>query len=299
MFTVSVVIPAYNAEAFIRSAIESALSQTLPVHEVLVIDDGSQDQTPQIVASYGKQVRLISQPNGGPSSARNHGAQVATGEYIAFLDADDRWSADKLERQAAAMQERPEAVLCYTSLLMLLPDGSEKVEIACPEDRVAEVLRIYNPNITPSAVLVRRDLLVASGGFDVTRQGCEDWELWFRLSRTGPFCVVPEPLTLYFVSNTGFSSDADRVFNDFQHMLDPLLLHDLHGIQKFIWRRRLIAYQASKAALTARGAGEYQKEWRYFEKSMAVWPSPFWYPERFKAMAVTLLRRMSLMPRAR
>ena len=106
MATISVIIPAYNAEAFIRTAIESVLAQTLPAYEILVVDDGSTDQTPLIVEEYGAAIVLIHLENGGPARARNYGTELAKGEYVAFLDADDSWRADKLAMQVSAIESK-------------------------------------------------------------------------------------------------------------------------------------------------------------------------------------------------
>src|SRR5665213_1535655 len=97
--TVSVVIPAYNAELFIARAIDSVLSQTTPVSEIIVIDDGSTDSTLDLVRGYGDKVRLIAQSNGGPARARNVGVAISSGKYVAFLDADDWWDPDKTKQQ--------------------------------------------------------------------------------------------------------------------------------------------------------------------------------------------------------
>ena len=175
---------------------------------------------------------------------------------------------------------------------MLLPAGGEKLEHAYPVEKVRDKLRVCNPSIPPSAVMIRRMTLLAAGGFDALQKGCEDWDLWFRLSRIGSFCVVEEPVTTYLLTNTGLSSNADRMFMDFERMLDRLLISDLHGLKRVLWRRRILAYQTYKAALTARGSQEHDKECGYFVRSVAYWPSPFWCPGRFAAFAVTLLRRI-------
>ena len=186
MSTVSVVIPAYNAEPFIRAAIDSVLAQSVPAHEILVIDDGSQDNTPAIVDTYGGIVRLVRQANGGPSRARNHGTSLVTGEFVAFLDADDGWREDKLALQLAAVGAKPEAVLCYTGLEVLLPEGGMKIDRAWPEDQVVSTLRVFNPGIGPSSVMIRRQSFLDVNGFDERLKTCEDWDLWVRLSRKGP-----------------------------------------------------------------------------------------------------------------
>lgn len=111
--SVSVIIPAFNAEAFIEETLESALSQTLPPREVIVVDDGSTDNTAEIVRGYGKKVHLLEQEHLGVSVARNAALAVAGGEYIALLDADDLWMPEKLEKQVAYLDEHPEIDIVF------------------------------------------------------------------------------------------------------------------------------------------------------------------------------------------
>ncbi|MEX0585106.1 MAG: glycosyltransferase family 2 protein, partial [Pirellulales bacterium] len=102
---VSVVIPAYNAEECVARAIESVLAQTRPVQEVIVVDDGSRDRTAAVAARFGASIRILRQPNGGPAAARNHGVRESRSAWIAFLDADDAWLEQKIERQAAQLDD--------------------------------------------------------------------------------------------------------------------------------------------------------------------------------------------------
>jgi glycosyltransferase involved in cell wall biosynthesis len=290
--TVTVIIPVYNGERFIRRALDSVFKQTYP-SQVIVVDDGSKDSTREIIAEeYGESVTLIRQQNGGPAKARNAGLRVATGEFIAFLDADDWWEPKKVENQIRALSACPDAVGNYTGLRMMSDEGVhlDDQKPADPET-LWPTLRWCNPSVPPSSVLLRRSALdKLGGGFDERQSGSEDWNLWFRLIATGPFCVCPEPLTDYRCSSGGLSGDAHHMYNDFMKMLDDVLLADLTGLRRALWRRRIISYQAFKACLTARGAGDKKTEREYMKKSMMEWPSPFWAPERFRFFAVTLLR---------
>jgi len=111
---ISCVIPAFNAESFIKETIDSALNQTYSKIEVIVVDDGSRDRTADIARSYGSRVRCLVRPHRGAGAAKNAGVLEAQGEFIAFLDADDLWHPDKLTQQIARIAERPEIDLCYT-----------------------------------------------------------------------------------------------------------------------------------------------------------------------------------------
>ena len=130
---VTAIIPAYNAAAFVRNAIDSALAQAWPNIEVLVIDDGSTDDTASILQAYGEAIRVVSPPNGGLSNARNRGIHEATGTYVAFLDADDRWLPGKIARQVQALTDNPQAGFCSTVTQVEAPDGTPTGEWGCPQ----------------------------------------------------------------------------------------------------------------------------------------------------------------------
>ncbi|SEB47946.1 glycosyltransferase family A protein [Terriglobus roseus] len=290
---VSVVIPAYNAEPYLHECLSSVLTQTHPVEEVIVIDDGSTDRTRSIAESFGSPVRLLQQKQGGPARARNLGVKEARGEWIAFLDADDLWLPDKVRKQLSALAAAPEAVLCYTGLLALKLDGS-RVAVQAPSlSHVDAMLSLTNVGIPPSAVMLRRETLLQVGGFSDVQKGCEDWDLWFRLRKVGTFCIVPEAETVYRESLGGLSSNAEHMYQDFLRMLDRVLLADKHGWQRHVWRRRIMSYQQYKAAMTARHAGQSAIERKFLAASLATWPSPLWHPERFAASLVHLRRSLT------
>ena len=286
--SVTAIVPAYNAEAFIGQAIDSILAQTRPADQIIVVDDGSKDGTRAVVEAYGERVQFVQQANQGPSVARNRAARMATSGLLAFLDADDTWEPRKLEKQVHAFALQPDAVLSYTALCMIEPDGSERVQQAVPPGRLPNLLRLGNPGILPSCVMLSRAALVASGGFVTDLRGSEDWDLWLRLQKQGPFCAVDEPLTRYRVSNSGLSGNAEHMLSEAKSMVEDRLLAGLSGAQRWLWRRRILSYQCYKAALTARASGERSGELRYLLQSFAIWPSPGFEPRRWKVLAVTL-----------
>lgn len=289
---VSVVIPVYNGAHFAGKAIESVLAQTLPAAEVLVINDGSTDNIVEVVGRYGSAVKLVSQRNGGLSNARNTGIRLARSQYVAFLDADDWWHPRKLEAQVAAMQAEPGANASYTGLMLVdAVTGQEQPNVAMNVERLKRDLQWCNPGgPTGSSVLISRELLERAGPFNERLPACEDWEMWFRLSRLDVrFAVTPEPLSYIRQSAAGMSGNADHMYQTFLLMLNTLL-EGKHGLRRWVWRRRILAYQAFKAVLTARAQGRSDRERVYVWKSLSAWPSPFWTPERFAPFAVTLLR---------
>ena len=200
--TISVVIPAYNAAAFVSKAIESALAQTLRPLEIIVVDDGSTDDTAAVASHYP--VRVIRRPNGGPGTARNYAAARASGEWLAFLDADDLWLPEKLAKQANfARAERVGIIHCRDrSHWSAAPD----VELTF------ETIWRKNP-IVLSTSLVRRVAFEAVGGFseDRTLDPVADYNLWLRIVSAGwAIATCPEALYQYCPAPGNLSSQTER-----------------------------------------------------------------------------------------
>lgn len=198
--TISVVIPAYNAAHLLDRSIASVLDQSHPVDEVLVVDDGSSDNTAEVVARYDAPVRLVSKPNGGAASARNAGVRAATSEWIAFLDADDRWLPEKVERVLALAAGQPEAGLLYTDAEVIGLDGRSTgrfLEDKGPVTGWAFERLLSSFFVLPSTVVARRSLLIEAGLFNETMRHAEDYDLCLRLARLTQFALLPEALTLY------------------------------------------------------------------------------------------------------
>jgi cellulose synthase/poly-beta-1,6-N-acetylglucosamine synthase-like glycosyltransferase len=186
--TVSVVIPAYNAAATIAAAIESVLAQTRPPEEIIVVDDGSKDETSAVVELFGPAVRLLRQANAGCGQARNTGAREARGTWLAFLDADDLWLPTKLERQLPETADpRIAVVVCrkYSEEGLLLGRRLAFDDLWTQNDAIV------------SSSLVRRSAFEQAGGF-WTLRACEDYHLWLRLTADGwDMANVPEDLVVY------------------------------------------------------------------------------------------------------
>ncbi|MEZ5651324.1 MAG: glycosyltransferase [Burkholderiaceae bacterium] len=195
---ISVVMPVYNGAATIVESIQSALDQTLTPIEIIVVDDGSQDDTLARIERFGELVRVLRQDRGGNASARNLGLNEARGDWIAVLDADDIWAPNKLERQIRHCQD---ADVIY-SVTRNFGDCSAVGEITHLTDlrRPDDPLRslMLDNFITHSSVLVRRDALLAVDGYDAALRTACDWDLWLRLAHAGyRFRGVPEVLVYY------------------------------------------------------------------------------------------------------
>jgi glycosyltransferase involved in cell wall biosynthesis len=222
MELVTVVIPAYNAAATIGETIRSVRAQTHARLEILIVDDGSSDATAEIVQSHmasDARIRLLRQANGGVASARNLGWQQAAAELIAFVDSDDLWSADKIEKQLAALRRGGDSVaLVYTWYAVLDMAGSVVYNHFCPTaaGEVLEELLQQNFVGNGSSVLIRKAALCAVGGYDPglraqRAEGCEDLLLYLRLAERYEFALVPECLTGYRLTPASMSNNLMRM----------------------------------------------------------------------------------------
>lgn len=282
---ISVVIPAYNAACFLPRCIESVHAQTLQPAEIIVVDDGSTDETATVAAESGAFV--VKRSRGGVSEARNAGIQFASSEWIALLDADDSWAPEKLELQSAAI--RPDTVLVYTGI-RIFDDNKVRGDFpAVDVSSATKMLRYRNP-ITPSTVLARRENLLLDGGFRKELSACEDWEMWVRLERQGQFQALTNPLTNYYVYPDSLSANPSKMLSALDLMIDTTLLADLSGIRRWTWRRRILASQLCSAGLIAR-ENSLKDELRYMFRSLYTWPSPLWEPRRFAIFAVSFRNR--------
>jgi glycosyltransferase involved in cell wall biosynthesis len=209
---VSIIIPTYNLEAFVMEAVESALRQTFGDREVVVVDDGSTDSTPEVLARYGDGIRVVRQPNAGLAAARNRGAQEARGRWLAFLDADDAWEPQRLDRMFGYLRDHPDVKVVATGALVITARGvptRRRVLRKSPGDRITTVDLLTRDKglINGGGVLIERDRFFQMGGFDPAFPCVEDCDLWLRLSRRAPIAFLNEPLLLYRWHDRNMSYD--------------------------------------------------------------------------------------------
>lgn len=207
--TVSVIIPAYNAQKYLAQAIESVLAQSYPAVECIVVDDGSSDATAAIAAGYGSRISYLRQENGERSRARNRGAQHASGEWLSFLDADDLIAPEKIEREVEALGGAPGCDLVFSRTLFVDESGASRgpLKIAAPDPD--PVRRLFAGNfITVNAFLLRRSSFEAVGGFDPALNRAEDWELLLRLALAGSrFLCLDQFLACYRIHGENTIAD--------------------------------------------------------------------------------------------
>ncbi len=205
---VSIIIPAYNAEEYIRESVESALAQTYSPVEVIIVDDGSKDGTKKILEPYigsGKIVYIFQQ-NKGLAASRNAGIKIAKGEFIAFLDADDAFLPEKVAEQVHALEAHPDFGVCYSDLIHMSEEEPRTFyhhTYQYPSgDVFGELLK--RQFINPLTVMARREIFEKYGVFDESLRRSEDWDLWLRLARAGvKFLYLDKPLAHYRVRKDG------------------------------------------------------------------------------------------------
>jgi glycosyltransferase involved in cell wall biosynthesis len=262
---VSVIIPTHNRCEPVREAIASALAQRTVDAEVIVVDDGSADGTAAMLETFGSRIRRLHQPAGGVSAARNSGARLAAGEWLAFLDSDDLWRPDKLRRQLAFHAGAPALRASQTGEIWIR--NGVRVN-PCRHHRkpdgdifAASVVRCV---VSPSAVLLRRDLFESLGGFDEGLPVCEDYDLWLRLGARAAVGLLDEPLVIKRgghpdqLSRRYWGMDRFRV----AALTKLLAAEDLAGPR----RAAAVAALGQKCALLSRGAqrrGRWEEAERY------------------------------------
>jgi glycosyltransferase involved in cell wall biosynthesis len=225
---VSVVIPAYNAAAYVVTAANSALQQTHGNVEVIVVNDGSTDSTADALDSLGgtdSRLVVIHQRNAGPSAARNAAIHAARGEYMCFLDADDVFLPDKVERQVRFLEARPDVDLVYSDVF-LGDEYLEPVELTTrglPPLPFTRLL-MYRNWFWPISPLLRMSLVRRTGPFDEALRGTEDWDYWTRCARTGEFAYLPGAVGIY----RRHASQASQQFEPMRHA-QSLLIEKHYG----------------------------------------------------------------------
>lgn len=271
---VSVIIPTYNRCEFVREALASVLAQSFTDFEVIVVDDGSDDETAEAVQEFSD-VRYVWQQNRGVSAARNFGVSQSSGGLIAFLDSDDVWQPQKLKQQARFFTQHPEAQICQTEEIWLRngvrvnphakhhkPDG----------DIFARSLELCL--VSPSAVMMRRELFERQGGFDEELPACEDYDLWLRIAAILPVHLIETPLVIKrgghadHLSRKFWGMDRFRVAALCKLLASGVLSEEQRRLAEDVFHR--------KCMILAKGAEKRGQD-----------------GERYRAMAAAYTRRMT------
>lgn len=262
---ISIVIPVYNGEKSIVKTIESAVNQTFTDFELIIINDGSQDGTLETISQItDSRLQVFSYENSGVTVSRNRGIEKASGEFIAFLDADDLWTPDKLQSQLFALQENPEAAVAYSWTDWIDESGKflrPGSHITANGD-VYKKLLLINFLDNGSNPLIRKQALLEIGGFDELLPPSEDWDMWLRLAAKYDFVGVPFPQVLYRFSTNSASSNVlrlessclrliEKTFAQADGSLQPLKRYSLANIYKYLIYKSLEGFPEQKKGWNA------------------------------------------------
>jgi glycosyltransferase involved in cell wall biosynthesis len=273
---ISVVIPTYNRSLFLPKALDSVYNQTYPNLEVIVVDDGSSDNTlPQLALQFPP-VIWVQQDNHGVSHARNQGIQKARGEWIAFLDSDDIWHPQKLERQIDFLKKNPGLSMCHTDEEWIR--NGQKVKTPSYLDKTDHQLFSRSLDrciICPSSVLIQKAMLVNIGKFDESLPVCEDYDLWLRILISHQVGYLPEELVTKNgghedqLSRKHWGMDRFRVQSLKKLITQPCLSLDqrIEILKSLIKKLNLLAKGFIKHGKISESE-EFQKEMRYFSKQL-------------------------------
>jgi glycosyltransferase involved in cell wall biosynthesis len=287
---VSAVIPTYNYGRFVAEAVESALAQTYSPLEVIVVDDGSTDDTRERLAAFGDRIRYVYQPNQGLSAARNTGVREARGEWIAFLDSDDVWHPRRVELQMAHAACQPDAGLIAADSFS---DSSRRWPAFDPHNIPATPVSmkeiLIRSRFGPGGVLARRECFDLVGGFDTTLRSAEDRDMWLRIAARYPLVKLSAPLWWYRQHSGSMSSAAVRMEQNEMRVIRRMLDSSDGRREGRLLRRKSLGYTYKSAAVRYLMDGNAVQAMKRLAASVALWPLPFRPDER-----ITRLERLKM-----
>lgn len=280
---VSVIIPTYNCGQYIGEAIESVFSQTYKNFEVIIIDDGSTDNSKAIIEGYSlrypNQIRYFYQQNTGPSSARNIGILEARGQYIGILDADDIWTKDHLEESVKILESDPGKMIVHSNISWM----SERGEILGTPKRkrkflsghIFEHLFLRRADVAMLTVLVRKDCFERLGLFDcgLDRLGCEDREMWLRVARAFEFHYIDKVLGFYRIRPGSMSKNKAKMVEGRYYIVDKFCSE--RGKNQLL-RRRALSKIHRDLADSLKSEKNFQESRKHYRKALLLWPFNIW-----------------------
>jgi GT2 family glycosyltransferase len=250
---ISVIIPTHNRAATLPRALDSVLAQTLRPHEIIVVDDGSDDDSARLLTGEYPEVKYLKQPNQGVSSARNLGISQARGEWIALLDSDDAWLPEKLACQVQALKENPNLRICHTEEIWIR-NGVRVNQMRKHAKQGGHIFQRCLPLcvISPSSVLLQRSLFERYGLFDTELPACEDYDLWLRLCAHEEVLFIEQPLIVKYGGHEDQLSRRHWGMDRFRVQSLEKLLHTTELSARD--RQAALATLIEKAGIIAQGA---------------------------------------------
>ena len=306
---VSVIVPTYNCGPFVAEALDSILSQDWQPLEVIAVDDGSTDDTLEVLRRYGDRIRLLQQPNGGPAAARNLAVRESRGEYLAFLDADDLWLPGHLRVLVSYLQAHPQTHVAYGEWLVWRADpGGSYPPLVIPLLVDAPALDPANSGWVYPALLVdsiihiiaaviRRSVYDDVGGFDQTLRTGSDWDFWIRVGRSFPVVKLRRPVAAYRQNPSSVTHVVRKENNGFRLLKRIIDTYGLRDAAGHLADRRAVARRLSDLAFSH----AYRHYWHGDPVVAAQWFGQAWRhdPRRLKAVAYLVAataKRLGLAP---
>jgi glycosyltransferase involved in cell wall biosynthesis len=267
--TIAIVIPAYNASQYLRESIESVLNQTFQDFQLLIIDDGSTDDTSGIARGYCQQdsrVKLISQTNQGLSATRNRGIDLTDSKFVTFLDADDIWYSDKLASHITHFHENPNLGISFARVEFLTPDGKQTGQMSKPPLKQLQPHHFLyeNPTVTGSNFVVRREVFEKITPFDTNMSYTEDLDFLLRVSCCNSWEIegINKVLMGYRISESSLSSNLDRMEQGWEFLISKARKHtpelvEQHYLKARSTQLRYLARRALRSNLPSKTAVNY------------------------------------------
>jgi glycosyltransferase involved in cell wall biosynthesis len=221
----SIIIPAYNQAPFVKACVESMLAQTHNEKEIIVVDDGSTDDTQRVLAPYAQHIHLLRQQNQGVSAARNYGFAASHGKFVLFIDADDYADRQQLVLLLRLLENNPGAGAAFSSYAYVDADNRllRKLFLRGSRQPLKDLLLRNLQLPSPGGVLIRREVFERVGGFDTSMSPAADFDLWLRIAQFGyDFECADDVLFFYCIQNTSMSSRVDRMEDDLMRSLDKV-----------------------------------------------------------------------------
>jgi glycosyltransferase involved in cell wall biosynthesis len=282
---VSVIIPNYNYAGYLREAVDSVLAQTYPNIEVIVVDDGSKDNSKEAIESYGNRIKAIFQQNAGVSAARNNGVAASRGEYIAFLDADDVWYSRKIAEQMRAFSDDKDLGLVHVAVEDIDADGGFLREHRDGQKGMvaSEFLLFRRPVVLGggSGIVIPRRVFEEVGGFDKKLSTSADWDLFFRISCRYTVGFVPEVLLKYRLHNSNMHGNIARMEKEMLYGYEKAF--PKNGGEHSPIKNECYGNLHQVLAGSYFNAGNYAQFFRHTIKSLWLTPCNFLYFAKFPA----------------
>jgi hypothetical protein len=293
---VSVIIPTYNRTRYLSKAIDSVLSQTYKDYEIIVVDDGSTDNTKEVLQKYMGKIKYLYQENKGIAAARNFGIRNSTGDFIGFLDNDDQWLPNKLEIQIKTLEKNSKlAFVCSAS--HVIDEQGSIIDFWRVKSKESFENLFEGNFILCLTVLMRRQCLDKIGGFDIAVSGSDDWDMWLRLSKSYQFCHIDIPLTKYRIHNSNVSKDIEGRIKR-----DVIIINKREINEKFSLFRiktRLAKLYYSSANIYQHGDKfypdiDFKKASKYYLKAVIEFPliGYYYWPEEIVKIRFSLPYRV-------